>query len=65
MHQYLSTTDNTSGENGFMTIIQGALFKEFPENKGCLHDSCKECKNGEMNHIHMISCPCPKCTPQY
>lgn len=34
----------------------------------CLHDQCEEChgrgtkKNGEAC-VHMISCPCKKCTP--
>lgn len=34
----------------------------------CLHVSCKECggtgfkKNGLGACVHMISCPCPKCT---
>jgi hypothetical protein len=36
----------------------------------CLHDECSECngsgrkKNGQIC-VHMISCPCPKCTPYY
>jgi hypothetical protein len=35
----------------------------------CMHDSCGEClgtgrkRDGSMC-IHMISCPCPKCSPQ-
>lgn len=34
----------------------------------CLHDSCQEChgtgvKKDGSSCIHMISCPCPKCTP--
>lgn len=34
----------------------------------CLHDACPECvgtgrrKDGSTC-VHMISCPCPKCTP--
>lgn len=34
----------------------------------CLHDSCSECvgtgrkRDGTMC-VHMLSCPCPKCTP--
>jgi hypothetical protein len=34
----------------------------------CLHDGCPQChgsgkkENGEMC-IHMLSCPCPKCSP--
>ena len=35
----------------------------------CLHEQCPECcgtgikKDGSMC-VHMISCPCPKCSPQ-
>ena len=35
----------------------------------CLHKNCPEChgngikQNGEIC-IHMISCPCPRCTPR-
>jgi len=34
----------------------------------CLHDSCPECIGTGLRRIggsciHMISCPCPKCTP--
>lgn len=38
--------------------------------KKCLHDNCAECKgtglklNGQPC-IHMISCPCAKCSPFY
>jgi hypothetical protein len=34
----------------------------------CLHDGCQECggtgvkRNGKEMCVHMISCPCPKCT---
>ena len=36
----------------------------------CFHDACTEClgtgvKRDGSPCIHMISCPCPKCTPQY
>lgn len=35
----------------------------------CLHDSCPNChgtgiKLDGTNCIHMISCPCPKCSPR-
>lgn len=36
----------------------------------CMHDSCPECvgtgtkKDGSVC-VHMISCPCPRCTPRY
>lgn len=38
------------------------------EKSSCLHDSCEKCngsgidKNGSFC-VHMISCPCPKCSP--
>lgn len=36
----------------------------------CMHDACPEClgtgiKINGSTCIHMISCPCPKCTPQF
>lgn len=36
----------------------------------CIHDTCKECygtgiKYNGMRCVHMISCPCPKCTPYF
>ena len=39
------------------------------EVDSCLHKNCPECHgsgvklNGEIC-IHMISCPCPRCTPR-
>jgi hypothetical protein len=36
----------------------------------CMHDGCPEClgtgirKNGSMC-VHMLSCPCPKCSPRF
>lgn len=41
--------------------------KPKPEQR-CLHKGCKECqgtgrkRDGTMC-VHMISCPCPKCSP--
>ena len=40
------------------------------QNDSCLHNGCSEChgtgrkENGQMC-VHMISCPCPRCTPRY
>jgi hypothetical protein len=36
----------------------------------CMHDNCPECIGTGIKHdgsmcIHMISCPCPKCTPTF
>lgn len=36
----------------------------------CMHDACPECigtgvKRDGSVCVHGISCPCPKCTPQY
>ncbi len=39
-----------------------------PNTQPCLHKSCMDCfgtgrkRNGELC-IHMISCPCPRCSP--
>lgn len=34
----------------------------------CMHDGCQECLGTGIKHdggfcVHMISCPCPKCSP--
>ena len=39
-----------------------------PHSTTCLHDSCAECQGTGRKHdgsacFHMISCPCPKCSP--
>jgi hypothetical protein len=39
-----------------------------PNWRPCLHDQCPECLGTGVKHdgsscIHMISCPCPKCSP--
>lgn len=47
-------------------IVQSGIEKEVDK---CLHKNCPECHgngvklNGEIC-IHMISCPCPRCTPR-
>jgi len=36
---------------------------ELPDNlQPCMHENCPGCKNGTCSGIHLISCPCPKCT---
>ncbi len=40
-----------------------------PYWRPCMHDSCTQChgtgiKLDGSTCIHMISCPCPKCTPR-
>lgn len=47
----------------------GEFIKGATQQK-CLHDNCPEChetgkKDNGFTCIHMISCPCPKCSPQY
>lgn len=36
---------------------------------GCLHDSCPTCHGTGQGPtgpcVHMLSCPCPKCSPTY
>jgi hypothetical protein len=52
---------------------QGYVVSYYPikipsEDSTCLHDRCNEChgtgkdSRGRMC-VHMISCPCPKCSP--
>lgn len=47
------------------------LRKVYSENwRPCLHDACPQCLGTGVKHdgsscIHMISCPCPSCTPHY
>lgn len=36
----------------------------------CMHDSCTEChgtgiRRGGGMCVHMIACPCPKCSPRF
>lgn len=45
--------------------------EDYPkEEHKCLHDGCSQCggsgkrKDGLGFCFHMISCPCPKCTPR-
>lgn len=41
---------------------------KFPKERYCLHDGCTDChgtgrkRTGELC-VHMISCPCHKCSP--
>ena len=28
----------------------------------CMHDKCTGCKMGTCNGVHMMSCPCKKCS---
>ena len=30
----------------------------------CMHDNCPGCKAGTCNGVHMMSCPCAKCSPR-
>ena len=40
-----------------------------PQHSSCMHDNCPTCKgtgirnDGLGSCVHMISCPCKKCTP--
>lgn len=39
-------------------------------NQKCLHDTCPSCngtgvKENGLPCIHMIACPCSKCSPKY
>lgn len=53
--------------------MKDKTFNIIPEQQSkqkCLHDACTKCKGTGVTPqgiacIHMISCPCPKCSPQY
>ena len=42
----------------------------YKEYSNCLHDNCSSCngtgirKDGLGPCVHMMSCPCPKCSPR-
>jgi hypothetical protein len=44
------------------------FLESYPKSP-CMHDNCSQCHgtgkkdNGEIC-VHMISCPCPKCSPR-
>lgn len=43
---------------------------ERKKNESCLHDKCPNCKGTGVQFdgtacVHMISCPCSKCSPRY
>jgi hypothetical protein len=43
--------------------------KYTPKREGCLHKQCSECHGTGHTRlgsicIHMISCPCPSCSPR-
>lgn len=33
-------------------------------DNNCLHDNCSGCRSGTCSGVHMIACPCPKCSPR-
>lgn len=58
----------------YTTSTQEPDWKNIPDidfsKSKCLHDNCPSCggtgirKDGLGMCFHMISCPCPKCTPR-
>ena len=50
---------------------QGYPNQQFtPPWRPCMHDSCPECQGTGVRLdgstcVHMISCPCPKCSPTF
>ena len=45
-------------------------FRKQKEWQPCLHDGCSQCfgtgiKEDGTSCVHMISCPCSKCSPVY
>lgn len=49
--------------------LEGISSKGNQNWRPCMHDQCSKCHGtGRSIHgscIHMISCPCPKCSPTY
>lgn len=60
-------TDNTRDE-WFKNVPK--FWVDEKDEQSCLHKTCKCCdgtgvrKDGLGMCIHMISCPCPRCTPR-
>ena len=44
--------------------LQPITNKDWINNTGCMHDSCTGCRKGTCNGVHMISCPCSRCSPR-
>lgn len=48
--------------------IQDSLMKRLTDKSNCLHLSCPNCHGTGINKIngsrciHMIACPCPRCS---
>ena len=50
------------------TVEPGRTWNPPDVSQTCLHDQCAECQGTGRKHDgsacwHMISCPCPKCSP--
>jgi hypothetical protein len=70
------TTTNTTAPSGsdfveemgrIMELARKYRVIDTAAKSSCLHDKCPDC-NGTGSGprgmcVHMISCPCPKCTP--
>ena len=48
------------GKESLEESLKVAFKPEQPSD--CLHDSCIGCKNGNCSGMHMLSCPCGKCS---
>lgn len=71
----LTQEEFESGKQGLVYLNDNSttVFETFnvfsvKEHPNCLHDSCNKCHGtGRDNKgrmcVHMISCPCPKCSP--
>lgn len=67
---YNRTLNNTIDNND--DLVKKMLKKTImsDDEKECLHDKCPICygtgkKPDGIPCIHMLSCPCPKCSPRY
>lgn len=69
---YYYTTSSNSSDSDNLTDEQLNHLKSIEDNynsQPCLHDGCQECHGTGRKHngalcFHMISCPCPKCSPR-
>ena len=44
-------------------LPEDLLNKIYGNQSACMHDNCSGCKSGTCSGVHMVSCPCPKCSP--
>lgn len=61
--------DNKTGGT-WVNYFKKIIVRPYSENKDCLHNNCPSCNGSGVRVdglgpcIHMISCPCPSCSPR-